>query len=50
MMLEGFQRLRALKAPSALVTSLHDNEGASALYEPVGFRTVERKYLYGKKP
>jgi mycothiol synthase len=48
-MLEGLRRLRALGARSALVTSLHDNEAASGLYGAVGFRTVDREYLYGKK-
>jgi mycothiol synthase len=47
--LEGLRMLRALGASSALVTSLHDNEAASGLYESVGFRTVDREYLYGKK-
>jgi mycothiol synthase len=48
-MLEGLRRLRAMGASSALVTSLHDNEAASGLYESVGLRTVDREYLYGKK-
>ena len=48
-MLEGLWRLRALGARSALVTSLHDNEAASGLYESVGFRTVDRECLYGRK-
>ena len=48
-MLEGLRRLRALGARSALVSALHDNEAASGLYESVGFRTVDREYLYGKK-
>ena len=48
-MLEDLRRLRALGASSVLVTSLHDNEAASRLYESVGFRTVNREYLYGKK-
>jgi mycothiol synthase len=48
-MLEGLRRLRALGASSVLVTSLHDNVAASGLYESVGFRTVNREYLYGKK-
>ncbi len=48
-MLEGLWRLHALGARSALVTSLHDNEAASELYESGGFRTLDREYLYGRK-
>ena len=48
-MLEGLRRLRALGARSAFVTALHGNRAAASLYESVGFRTVYREYLYGKK-
>lgn len=48
-MLEGLHRLRELGARSAAVTAIHDNESAAGLYESVGFRTVNRERLYGKK-
>jgi len=48
-MLEGLHRLRNLGARAAAVTAIHDNETAAGLYESVGFRTVNRERLYGKK-
>lgn len=48
-MLEGLRRLRERGARSALVTAVHDNEAARSLYESVGFETVNREYLYGRK-
>ena len=47
--LEGLQRLQRLGARTALVTALHDNEAAAKLCESVGFGTVNREWLYGKK-
>lgn len=48
-MLEGLHRLRDLGARVAAVIAMHDNEAAAGLYESVGFRTVNRDRLYGKK-
>ena len=48
-MLEGLHRLRDLGARAAAVTAIHDNDSAIGLYESVGFRTVNRERLYGKK-
>jgi mycothiol synthase len=48
-MLEGLRRLRELGAHTALVTAVHDNEAARSLYQSVGFHTVNRERLYGKK-
>jgi mycothiol synthase len=48
-MLEGLRRLEELGAHTAFVTALHDNEAARNLYEYVGFETVNRERLYGKK-
>ena len=48
-MQEGLRRLRELGAQTALVTAVHDNEAARSLYESVGFETVNRERLYGKK-
>ncbi len=48
-MLEGLRRLRQLGARSAAVTAVHGNEAAINLYESVGFETVNRERLYGKK-
>jgi ribosomal protein S18 acetylase RimI-like enzyme len=48
-MLEGLRRLREMGARAALVAALHDNEAAARLYESVGFETVNRERLYGKK-
>ena len=48
-MYEGLRRLRELGAHTAFVIALHDNEAARSLYESVGFQTVNRERLYGKK-
>lgn len=48
-MLEGLYRLRDLGARAAAVTAIHDNDAAIRLYESVGFKTVNREHLYGKK-
>ena len=48
-MCEGLRRLRELGAQTALVTAIHDNEAARSLYESVGFETVNRERLYGRK-
>ncbi len=49
-MIEGLRRLRALGTERVLVTAFSQNRAAVALYESVGFRTVGREHLYGKKP
>jgi ribosomal protein S18 acetylase RimI-like enzyme len=46
---EGLRRLRELGAHTAFVTAVHDNEAARNLYESVGFKTVNRERLYGRK-
>jgi mycothiol synthase len=46
---EGLRRLRGLGARTALVTAIHDNVAARSLYESVGFESVNRERLYGKK-
>ena len=46
---EGLRRLRELGARSAFVTAVHDNGAARSLYESVGFHTINRERLYGKK-
>ncbi len=46
---EGLRRLRELGAHTAFVTAVHDNEAARNLYESVGFETVNRERLYGRK-
>ena len=46
---EGLRRLRELGAQTVFVTAVHDNEAARSLYESVGFETVNRERLYGKK-
>jgi mycothiol synthase len=46
---EGLRRLRELGAHTAFVIAVHDNEAARNLYESVGFETVNRERLYGKK-
>jgi mycothiol synthase len=46
---EGLERLRELGARIAFVTAIHDNEAARSLYESVGFHTVNKERLYGKK-
>jgi mycothiol synthase len=48
-MREGLRRLREHGAHTAFVTAVHDNEAARNLYESVGFETVNRERLYGKK-
>jgi mycothiol synthase len=48
-MIEGLRRLRALGTETALVTAFSENRAAAGLYESVGFRTVGREHLYGKK-
>ena len=48
-MIEGLRRLRALGSETALVTAFSENRAAAGLYESVGFRTVGREHLYGKK-
>jgi len=48
-MLEGLRRLQKLGARVAFVTAVHDNLGARRLYESLGFETVNRERLYGKK-
>lgn len=48
-MIEGLRRLRALGSETALVTAFSENRSAAGLYESVGFRTVGREHLYGKK-
>jgi ribosomal protein S18 acetylase RimI-like enzyme len=48
-MIEGLRRLRALGTEAALVTAFSENRAAAGLYESVGFRTVGREHLYGKK-
>jgi mycothiol synthase len=48
-MIEGLRRLRALGSETALVTAFSENRAATGLYESVGFRTVGREHLYGKK-
>jgi mycothiol synthase len=48
-MIEGLRRLRALGSETALVTAFSENRAAARLYESVGFRTVGREHLYGKK-
>jgi mycothiol synthase len=49
-MMEGLRRLRALRTETALVTAFSENRAAAGLYESVGFRTLGREHLYGKKP
>jgi mycothiol synthase len=46
---EGLRRLRELGAHTAFVTAIHDNVAARSLYESVGFHTVNKERLYGKK-
>jgi ribosomal protein S18 acetylase RimI-like enzyme len=48
-MIEGLRRLRALGSETVLVTAFSGNRAAVGLYESVGFRTVGREHLYGKK-
>ena len=48
-MLEGIRGLRELGAHTALVAAVHDNEDAKGPYESVGFETLNRRRLYGKK-
>ena len=48
-MYEGLRRLRELGAHTACVIAVHDNEAAKNLYESVGFETVNKERLYGKK-
>lgn len=47
-MAEGLRRLRDGGAGTALVTALHENKAAAALYGSLGFRTVNKEWLYGK--
>jgi ribosomal protein S18 acetylase RimI-like enzyme len=48
-MLEGLKRLHELGARTVAITAVHDNEAAIYLYESLGFETVIKERLYGKK-
>lgn len=48
-MIEGLRGLRALGTETALVTAFSENWAAASLYGSVGFTTLGREHLYGKK-
>ena len=45
---EGLYRLRAIGAEAVVVYTGHENAGARALYESLGFRVVGEDYDYSK--